>query len=418
MKIFVLIPLGKSYFDKFYEEVITKVLEDKYGKNCLQKGEMPYSGVIPDYIFTNIIEADIVLADVTPYKKKNSLVHNPNVFYELGIRHTLRKRSIILCSKNKGSELAFDVRDLNHIFYGPVKSLLRGKGIEFDKFKTDLINQVDEAIAKKDRSDNRVWSIWKNKERDLNNKLNSEWKIHNESSWHIEPGHRFLTVTGSHLGGVTKTGQNWQNIKMEFEIRIRKRNGAFIVGAITSPQEPICQNYIMFQLTIESAQSINPHRLLGMQNPFYKRLNIPSQEPNWIIPRKLSRAHSMRLDNWSKIRYESDSNETKIIIDDKVMFTEKNTHIFDEFISKYRDKLNREKDNMMEFIKANNINIDLDNIIKEELGNFQSFLLGNYSKGICGSIGFRNDFLEVADFRNIKVLSMINDNPIECYSFL
>jgi hypothetical protein len=51
-------------------------------------GEIIDSGNIREDMFSLILEADIVICDIS--------IHNANVFYELGIRHALRKRSTIL----------------------------------------------------------------------------------------------------------------------------------------------------------------------------------------------------------------------------------------------------------------------------------------------------------------------------------
>jgi hypothetical protein len=51
------------------------------------------AGNIRSDMFALILEADIVICDIT--------VHNANVFYELGIRHALRKKHTVLI---KGAE--------------------------------------------------------------------------------------------------------------------------------------------------------------------------------------------------------------------------------------------------------------------------------------------------------------------------
>jgi hypothetical protein len=51
-------------------------------------GEIVDAGNIREDMFSLILEADLVICDIT--------IHNANVFYELGIRHALRKRRTIL----------------------------------------------------------------------------------------------------------------------------------------------------------------------------------------------------------------------------------------------------------------------------------------------------------------------------------
>jgi hypothetical protein len=61
-------------------------------------GEIVDAGNIREDMFSLILEADLVICDVT--------IHNANVFYELGIRHALRKRRTVLI---KGEKVADNV---------------------------------------------------------------------------------------------------------------------------------------------------------------------------------------------------------------------------------------------------------------------------------------------------------------------
>src|SRR5438045_5529193 len=58
-------------------------------------GEIVEPGNIREDMFSLIVEADLVVCDIT--------IHNANVFYELGIRHALRKKRTVLI---KGSPTA------------------------------------------------------------------------------------------------------------------------------------------------------------------------------------------------------------------------------------------------------------------------------------------------------------------------
>jgi hypothetical protein len=61
-------------------------------------------------MFSLIIEADLIICDIT--------YHNANVFYELGIRHALRKKRTLLI---KGSPVAdstpFDILTDRYVPY-------------------------------------------------------------------------------------------------------------------------------------------------------------------------------------------------------------------------------------------------------------------------------------------------------------
>ena len=55
-------------------------------------------GLITRQIVTHLIESDLVIADLSG--------HNPNVFYELALRHALKKPFVQMI--HKGEDLPFD----------------------------------------------------------------------------------------------------------------------------------------------------------------------------------------------------------------------------------------------------------------------------------------------------------------------
>jgi len=74
-------------FEKVQSDLIAPALAQA-GLAGSTTGEIVEPGNIREDMFALIIEADIVLCDIT--------VHNANVFYELGIRHGLRKKHTVL----------------------------------------------------------------------------------------------------------------------------------------------------------------------------------------------------------------------------------------------------------------------------------------------------------------------------------
>src|SRR3989441_535270 len=65
------------------------------------------TGSINKSVIQHIYSADLVIADLTDL--------NPNVFYELGVRHALRNGTILVALE--GTKLPFDVGDLRAVFY-------------------------------------------------------------------------------------------------------------------------------------------------------------------------------------------------------------------------------------------------------------------------------------------------------------
>jgi hypothetical protein len=74
-------------FERVHRDLIKPALEanDLDGDTT---GEIVEAGNIREDMFALILEADVVVCDIT--------VHNANVFYEVGIRHALRKKSTLL----------------------------------------------------------------------------------------------------------------------------------------------------------------------------------------------------------------------------------------------------------------------------------------------------------------------------------
>ncbi len=109
-KCFVIMPFSKTA-DKHDEEywttffgIIKKIMGEK-GYLCTRSEVGPYK------LFSNIIEnienSDLVIAVLTDF--------NSNVWYELGIRHTLRAGTIMLLQE--GQKVPFDISDFGIIFY-------------------------------------------------------------------------------------------------------------------------------------------------------------------------------------------------------------------------------------------------------------------------------------------------------------
>ena len=74
-------------FEQVHQDLIGPALEATQLSGSTT-GEIVDAGNIREDMFSLILEADLVICDVT--------IHNANVFYELGIRHALRKRCTIL----------------------------------------------------------------------------------------------------------------------------------------------------------------------------------------------------------------------------------------------------------------------------------------------------------------------------------
>jgi len=112
---FVLMPFAAE-FDDIYQLGMKPVLHE-LGFRCERVDEIQHNDSILDRIYRGIQSADIVLADMTG--------KNPNVFYEVGYAHALRKEVIHLTQRSE--DIPFDLKHRNHIVYGTSISNLRSR---------------------------------------------------------------------------------------------------------------------------------------------------------------------------------------------------------------------------------------------------------------------------------------------------
>lgn len=103
-KVFMAMPFEDKFFETF------EILKRKFEKDFefIHAGETPSQQNILKDIIQNIYDADIIITDLTGL--------NPNVFYELGIAHTLNKKVIIITQDIE--TLPFDLKSYRAKEYG------------------------------------------------------------------------------------------------------------------------------------------------------------------------------------------------------------------------------------------------------------------------------------------------------------
>lgn len=113
---FIIMPFGEKPdidgkvipFDTVYKYIIKKVVEDRLDLKCIRSDEIAEAGLIHRDMLEHIIFDDVVIVDITTL--------NPNVFYELGVRHAI-KRSVTVLIRKKGTEIPFNIKGLRIIEY-------------------------------------------------------------------------------------------------------------------------------------------------------------------------------------------------------------------------------------------------------------------------------------------------------------
>ena len=104
---FVLMPFARD-FNEVYEEVIKPtVTGPQIEMKCIRADEIYSVKPIINDVWTHIQKAELIIADLTG--------RNPNVFYELGLSHAVRKKTILIAQNL--ADVPFDLRHLRLIEY-------------------------------------------------------------------------------------------------------------------------------------------------------------------------------------------------------------------------------------------------------------------------------------------------------------
>lgn len=115
-KCFVIMPFGKKKdidgcdvdFDRVYHELIHKAVTE-LGVDCERCDEIISAGSIHKKMFRGIFDADVSVVDITS--------QNPNVFYELGVRHALHKHVTVVIRRNSNLPIPFNISGLTILGY-------------------------------------------------------------------------------------------------------------------------------------------------------------------------------------------------------------------------------------------------------------------------------------------------------------
>ena len=137
---FVLMPFGKKMdaagrvtnFDSVYAKIIAPAVE-RSGLEPIRADEEKIGGTIHKPMFERLMLCHYAVADITGA--------NPNVFYELGIRHAMRPRSTVIVFA-EGTVLPFDIALVRGIAY---KTDGAGEPMDVETTLGQIANQLQAA---------------------------------------------------------------------------------------------------------------------------------------------------------------------------------------------------------------------------------------------------------------------------------
>jgi hypothetical protein len=110
-KCFVIIQIGKEgsdvrlKSDRVMKYIVERGLDDKY--DVQRADDIKRPGTVTVQIIEQLLEAPLVVADLSDF--------NANVYYELAIRHAVKKPVVHLITK--GQEAPFDVNQMRYVSY-------------------------------------------------------------------------------------------------------------------------------------------------------------------------------------------------------------------------------------------------------------------------------------------------------------
>ena len=126
---FVIMPYGRKKdvdgttidFERVYTDFICETVSTIDGLECHRAIDLNKPGWIHEQMLRHILDDAVAIVDTSTI--------NPNVFYELGVRHAVRKSVTILLHR-KGTTWPFNIQGMSAIEYG-----MRGSDLENAKVK-------------------------------------------------------------------------------------------------------------------------------------------------------------------------------------------------------------------------------------------------------------------------------------------
>ena len=144
LECFVIMPFSKSsevhteeYWTEHFNKLLKPIIEELGVKTY--RVEATHEDIIKK-IIQSLVTSPIVVADLTD--------HNPNVFWELGVRQSFKHNTITIAEE--GTKLPFDISPKATIFYN-----LTNKA-ERTQFKLKLQGVIKDCITNPEKSDSYV----------------------------------------------------------------------------------------------------------------------------------------------------------------------------------------------------------------------------------------------------------------------
>jgi hypothetical protein len=150
---FYITPIGdensefRKHSDLFLETIITPAIQ-QFNMKVVRADQIDKPGTITNQIIEYIIKAKLVIADLS--------FHNPNVFYELALRHACRLPTVQII--RKADRIPFDVSQSRTITIDTTDIYSLVPKIEIHK--AEIASQVRQALNNVDAIDNPLTNVF------------------------------------------------------------------------------------------------------------------------------------------------------------------------------------------------------------------------------------------------------------------
>ncbi|MGW2519814.1 hypothetical protein ACWC09_22915 [Streptomyces sp. NPDC001617] len=138
---FVIMPIRKAgtpehkHFRSLRDLVIEPVIKN-LGLTVTRADDIAKGGAIVAGIIHHLATADLVIADLTDL--------NPNVFYEIGVRHALRGKGTVMIVDTSRTETPFDLKPYRMIEFTPDLEGIEKLRMLLDRFSRDILEEAGE----------------------------------------------------------------------------------------------------------------------------------------------------------------------------------------------------------------------------------------------------------------------------------
>lgn len=146
---FYVTPIGdegsefRKHSDLFLSHIVEPALE-QFKLKVVRADQIGKPGIISRQIFDYLVKSRLVIADLS--------FHNPNVFYELAVRHML-KRPVVQISRIS-DKIPFDISQMRTVLIDntDIYSLLP----KLELYKSEIATQARRALEESEQSDNPI----------------------------------------------------------------------------------------------------------------------------------------------------------------------------------------------------------------------------------------------------------------------